>query len=382
MARYFMLLSFYCPNFESEKLSIFNSSTPKIMKTNLRKYALIGALALALPFTGFAQSNYDESMQPADPGDTNVSQQDQQMDQQEAQQVAPPDTAPQTTQTFYNELSPYGQWVDMPNYGYVWIPNAGVGFVPYSNYGHWVYTEYGWTWVSDYSWGWAPFHYGRWNYDAGYGWYWIPDIYWGPAWVAWRHCDGYYGWAPLGPGMNITVGYTGDYGIASAWWVFVGESYICDRYVYRHYESRRNCDYFYHHSTIVYATHYDDRHHIAYAGGPDRHEVEAVTHQPVRQVAVRATAKPGQRYDNAHLHTYKPEIQPAERTSPRPQPTRYVPVQQVPRRDAPQPARQQYSAPARSYSAPQSVPQRSNGGSRPMPTPVRSGGGGGGGRHR
>jgi hypothetical protein len=26
-------------------------------------------------------------------------------------------------QLFYDELSPYGMWVDYPNYGYVWIPN-------------------------------------------------------------------------------------------------------------------------------------------------------------------------------------------------------------------------------------------------------------------
>ena len=25
-------------------------------------------------------------------------------------------------QTFYDELSPYGQWIDYPEYGYVWSP--------------------------------------------------------------------------------------------------------------------------------------------------------------------------------------------------------------------------------------------------------------------
>jgi hypothetical protein len=32
---------------------------------------------------------------------------------------------PDTTvsyQTFYDELSPYGKWVDYPGYGYVWSP--------------------------------------------------------------------------------------------------------------------------------------------------------------------------------------------------------------------------------------------------------------------
>ena len=65
-------------------------------------------------------------------------------------------------QTFYDELSPHGRWIDNPQHGYVWVPNAGRDFRPYSTNGHWVYTDnYEWMWVSDYSWGWAPFHYGR-----------------------------------------------------------------------------------------------------------------------------------------------------------------------------------------------------------------------------
>ena len=106
-------------------------------------------------------------------------------------------------QVFYDQLSPYGQWVDFPSYGYVWLPNAGPDFYPYSSRGSWIMTDYGWTWLSDYSWGWAPFHYGRWDYDNFYGWYWVPDNVWGPAWVTWRRAPGYYGWAPLGPGMSV-----------------------------------------------------------------------------------------------------------------------------------------------------------------------------------
>jgi hypothetical protein len=33
-------------------------------------------------------------------------------------------------QLFYDELSPYGMWVDYPNYGYVWIPDGDPGFSP------------------------------------------------------------------------------------------------------------------------------------------------------------------------------------------------------------------------------------------------------------
>jgi hypothetical protein len=97
---------------------------------------------------------------------------------------------------FYDDLSPYGQWVQTPEYGRVWIPDAGPDFQPYASNGHWVMTEYGNTWVSDYAWGWAPFHYGRWYQDRYRGWAWIPGRDWGPAWVSWRSGGGYYGWAP------------------------------------------------------------------------------------------------------------------------------------------------------------------------------------------
>jgi hypothetical protein len=53
-------------------------------------------------------------------------------------------------QLFYDQLSPYGMWVDYPTYGYVWIPNGDPGFSPYVTNGHWIFTDDGWTWVSDY----------------------------------------------------------------------------------------------------------------------------------------------------------------------------------------------------------------------------------------
>jgi hypothetical protein len=89
-------------------------------------------------------------------------------------------------QIFYDNLSPYGNWVDNSDYGYVWVPRVSHGFTPYGTNGYWVFTYAGWTWVSNYSWGWAPFHYGRWFYDSYYGWVWVPDNELGPGWVTWR----------------------------------------------------------------------------------------------------------------------------------------------------------------------------------------------------
>ena len=103
-----------------------------------------------------------------------------------------------TEQTFYDQLSAYGQWTQLDGYGTAWQPNiSDPDWAPYSE-GHWAYTDYGWTWVSDEPWGWATYHYGRWV-DLDQGWFWIPGTQWAPAWVSWRYGGGYCGWVPLPP---------------------------------------------------------------------------------------------------------------------------------------------------------------------------------------
>jgi hypothetical protein len=105
-------------------------------------------------------------------------------------------------QVFYDQLGAYGNWIDYPDYGYVWHPNVDADFRPYATNGHWVYNDEGWVWVSNYNWGWAPFHYGRWFLDDNYGWLWVPGHEWAPSWVTWGRSGDYYGWAPLAPNVD------------------------------------------------------------------------------------------------------------------------------------------------------------------------------------
>jgi hypothetical protein len=129
-------------------------------------------------------------------------------------------------QAFYSSLSPYGEWITVGDYGMCWRPvGMPIGWRPYVD-GHWIWTEYGWTWVSDYEWGWAPFHYGRWAFDAEYGWVWMPGYVWAPAWVEWRWGEGYVGWAPMPPGFHYRVDVVvgpdyNDFGVGMASWNFV-----------------------------------------------------------------------------------------------------------------------------------------------------------------
>lgn len=110
---------------------------------------------------------------------------------------------------FYDELSPYGEWIDC-TYGECWVPRGvGAGWQPYTS-GHWIYTRYGWTWVSTDPWGSNPYHYGTWTFLGRHGWVWVPGTVWAPAWVTWCFSDRYVGWAPMPPTTAFgSAGYSG-----------------------------------------------------------------------------------------------------------------------------------------------------------------------------
>ena len=129
------------------------------------------------------------------------------------------------------DLDPYGNWVNVPQYGYVWQPTVAPGWAPY-RVGRWVWLDwYGWTWVSGDPWGWAPYHYGRWFYEPAFGWCWYPGAlgvrhYWSPALVAFFGFGGggvglgfgNVGWVPLAP-----------YEVLHPWWgrgFYGGPAYI------------------------------------------------------------------------------------------------------------------------------------------------------------
>lgn len=108
---------------------------------------------------------------------------------------------------FYDELSPYGDWILTRDHGWAWFPrDVRPGWRPYRD-GRWVMTDYGWTWASYEPFGWATYHYGRWTRDWRFGWLWVPGNTWGPAWVSWQSGGGYVGWAPLPPSANFEIGF-------------------------------------------------------------------------------------------------------------------------------------------------------------------------------
>ncbi len=215
-------------------------------------------------------------------------------------------------QTFYDELSYYGDWINNPDYGYVWRPNVGSDFRPYYTNGHWVMTEYGNTWVSDYDWGWAPFHYGRWFYDDYDGWVWAPDTAWGPAWVTWRTGGGYYGWAPLAPRISININ-IGRHYIPDNYWVFIPQRCIYYPSYGRYWEPRRNV-YIVHNTTIINNI-YTNR-NVRYYSGPRPDDVRRATRQNVPVYRVADDSSPGAtRVSRDAVNIYRPEVKNDGRSS-------------------------------------------------------------------
>ena len=206
---------------------------------------------------------------------------------------------------FQSSLSPYGNWMNYPGYGNVWVCNVA-GFQPYNTGGHWAYTRFGWTWVSDYAWGWAPFHYGRWSFDNAYGWFWVPGYTWGPAWVSWRTGGDYYGWAPLGPGLSVGVNV--GFGIPAASWVFLPHRYMGFRNVNNYYVNRTQNVNIIRNTTIINNTTVINNNR--FVAGPQRTEVERYTGQRVQPQNIVVTNQRnnlGQDRTGA-IHMYNPAV--------------------------------------------------------------------------
>jgi hypothetical protein len=130
--------------------------------------------------------------------------------------------------TFYDDLAPYGSWVNYDD-NYVFVPNdRPYGWRPYTA-GHWVHTRrYGWMWVSNEPFGWATYHYGRWGYAEDIGWYWVPGRRWAPAWVSWRRSSNHLVWAPLpyrGGDVDVIVDVSD---IPDVYWVAVPADHFLD----------------------------------------------------------------------------------------------------------------------------------------------------------
>jgi hypothetical protein len=210
----------------------------------------------------------------------------------------------------YDYLAPYGNWINLPPYGYVWTPrNMGYRWRPYSD-GHWVMTEYGWTWISNNVWGSIPFHYGRWGYDNYFGWFWIPGTVWGPAWVNWRWNSQYVGWAPLPPGVEFNSGMNFNslsFKTPNRFWIFLQAPYFLDpninRYVLPYERNGTLINFTTRHNNIFF------RNNRIVNEGIGIDQVRRITGRTVPRYTIRDVRNPRQvRVDGNNVNLYRPNI--------------------------------------------------------------------------
>ena len=152
-----------------------------------------------------------------------------------AQDADVPETDPSAITEFRPTLDPYGNWLDDPKYGTVWVPNrdvVGGDFAPYVSAGHWALTEDSdWIWQSDYPFGGVVFHYGRWVWVPGTGWGWVAGRRYANAWVDWRVSSdgyGYIGWAPMPPAW----GWRGGFAVSLGWYPPAAYVFCPTRYAF------------------------------------------------------------------------------------------------------------------------------------------------------
>jgi hypothetical protein len=231
-------------------------------------------------------------------------------------------------QVFYDQLNPYGQWVNNANFGFIWIPDAGNDFSPYSSNGYWVMTEYGWTWVSDYSWGWAPFHYGRWDYDNHFGWFWVPDNEWGPSWVIWRSADDYYGWTPMRPGISISSSYGNGYSDIDHW-NFIRYKDFGKRDIHQYYMNKKDKEQIIINSVVINNTYTDSKRNLIYITGPHREDVQKTTGRIFNNIPVRDYEKPGEKINNRELQIYRPQVDRNSNTYQKPVPSKLTEIKDI-----------------------------------------------------
>jgi hypothetical protein len=227
---------------------------------------------------------------------------------------------------FYDELSPYGDWVQTRDYGWAWFPRSVHPYWrPYTD-GRWVTTEYGWTWASNEPFGWATYHYGRWERDPRFGWLWVPGTVWGPAWVSWQYGGGYVGWAPLPPsvGFEANIGirlgaFDFNIGIRPDAYSFVPERSFLEARVSGYLiPSARNVTIIHNTTNITNYTYVDNR---VVNRGVEVRRIEQVTGRHVRSLRVAdARSKTRTEVAESELRIYRPDRQRLDSVHAAPRP--------------------------------------------------------------
>jgi hypothetical protein len=171
----------------------------------------------------------------------------------------------------------------------------------------------------------------------------MPDTHWAPAWVAWRHCEGYYGWAPIGPGISIDIAFGNGYNIPHNQWIFAREEGIGRRNINNYYVNVSNNTTIINRSTVINNIYTDRGTRTRYNAGPDRRDVQKRSKSVIAEVSLKGRDRPGQSMSGNELSIYKPRVEKTGNNNRRAAPDRVMKRDEIKsvneRREAVQPRR-------------------------------------------
>ena len=123
------------------------------------------------------------------------------------------------------------------------------------------------------------------------------------------YISGQLKWAPMMPGISLSISFGRDYQMPYDRWVFVESRDFSRSDIHHHRIDRSRNTTIINNSTVINNTYYDNSRHTTYISGPGRQDVEKVTGRTIKPITVREKDKPGEILNNDQIQIYRPEVQ-------------------------------------------------------------------------
>ncbi len=139
----------------------------------------------------------------------------------------------------------------------------------------------------------------------------------------WRSGGGFYGWAPLGPGVNVSVSFFDGLAVPYNWWVFVPERYALSPSFYSYSIAPANNVTYITNTTVINNTYVDGG--VRYVSGPPLQEIQRVSNNKVSVYDIASVNKPGKTsVQGSSVRTYRPQVTKSGAGSEKPAPKKVV----------------------------------------------------------
>jgi len=131
------------------------------------------------------------------------------------------------------------------------------------------------------------------------------------------------------PGISISISFGAEYRERNERWIFVRDRDIARSDIGRHYVNRTNNTTIINSSTVIVNSRRDEKRNATFVTGPNRDDVQRVTHTPIKSVIIRENNKPGQHQENGEMQIYRPHVQKNGSNAQNPAPSKVTRLNDV-----------------------------------------------------